>query len=71
MFSYEFEHFFMYPEAIFFFVVVNVFTINSLKFPVVPEEEQEVPSRNLLKRQALMIVDMKSRRKGYRAPKRK
>lgn len=38
---------------------------------VISDEESEVPSRNLLKRQALMIVDSKSRRKGFRAPKRK
>lgn len=34
----------------------------------VSDEEQEVPSRNLIKRQALLMVDSKSRRKGYRAP---
>lgn len=30
------------------------------------DEECEIPSRNYLKRQALVIVDTKSRRKGYR-----
>ncbi|XP_055306396.1 outer dynein arm-docking complex subunit 3 [Sitodiplosis mosellana] len=36
--------------------------------PAVSDDEAEVPSRNLIKRQALLIVDSKARRKGYRAP---
>lgn len=31
------------------------------------EEESEVPSRNFLKRQSVLIVDSKSRRKPFRA----
>lgn len=34
----------------------------------VSDDEAEVPSRNLIKRQALILVDSKARRKGYRAP---
>lgn len=34
--------------------------------PISTDEECEIPSRNYLKRQALVIVDTKSRRKGYR-----
>lgn len=34
------------------------------------DDEAEVPSRGFLKRQAQSIVDAKSRRKGFRAPKR-
>lgn len=34
------------------------------------DDEAEVPSRGYIKRQAQSIVDAKSRRKGFRAPKR-
>lgn len=37
-------------------------------FVVVSDEEAEVPSRNLIKRQALLMIDSKAKRKGYRAP---
>lgn len=38
----------------------------------VSDDEAEVPSRNLIKRQALILVDSKARRKGFRVqPKRK
>ncbi|XP_031621682.1 coiled-coil domain-containing protein 151 [Contarinia nasturtii] len=36
--------------------------------PAVSDDEAEVPSRGLIKRQALILVDSKARRKGYRAP---
>lgn len=36
-----------------------------LVFTAVSDDEAEVPSRNSLKRQALLIVDSKARRKGY------
>lgn len=39
-----------------------------LFFTAVSDDEAEVPSRNLIKRQALLLVDSKARRKGYRAP---
>lgn len=39
---------------------------------VATDDEGEVPSRSFLKRQAMVIVDSKSRRKGFRQqPKRK
>lgn len=34
--------------------------------PAVTDDENEVPSRNFLKRQSVLIVDTKSRRKVYR-----
>lgn len=39
----------------------------SCAIPAVPlsEDEEEVPSRNALKRQAQLLVDTKSRRKGF------
>lgn len=39
----------------------------SSAIPAVPlsEDEEEVPSRNTLKRQAQLLVDTKSRRKGF------
>lgn len=32
-----------------------------------PEDEDEIPTRGFLKRQAQVIIDAKSRRKGFRA----
>lgn len=33
--------------------------------PIPSEDEEEVPTRNTLKRQAQLLVDTKSRRKGF------
>ena len=33
--------------------------------PTLSEDEDEIPSRSLLKRQAQLLVDTKSRRKGF------
>lgn len=41
-----------------------------VRFAVATDDEVEVPTRGYLKRQAQNIVDAKSRRKGFRAPKR-
>lgn len=45
----------------------------SNQIPIASEDEGDVPSRSYLKRQAQLIVDAKSRRKGFRppAPRRK
>lgn len=40
----------------------------SNQIPIASEDEGDVPSRSYLKRQAQVIVDAKSRRKGFRPP---
>lgn len=40
----------------------------SNQIPIASEDEGDVPSRSYLKRQAQIIVDAKSRRKGFRPP---
>lgn len=56
---------FVYVFGVMPFLTTNVNT-------AVSDDEAEVPSRNLIKRQALILVDSKARRKGFRVqPKRK
>lgn len=45
-------------------------TPGQLSQSLATDDEAEVPSRGFIKRQAQSIVDAKSRRKGFRAPKR-
>lgn len=52
--------------------VSKYFGINIGKLLVgITDDEEDVPSRTALKRQAMLLVDSKSRRKGYRAPPKK
>lgn len=48
-----------------------IMLIISIFYLGITDDEEDIPSRNALKRQALLLVDSKSRRKGFRAPPKK
>lgn len=53
-------------SAVFIMNIIKLFNLMNLIASAANEEESEVPSRNYLKRQSVLIVDQKSRRKPFR-----